>query len=348
MVRAGASVREAMRRVDASGIQMIAVVDADGRLVGIATDGDIRRGLLAGVSLDDPIESCINPDPLTANVAATDEQLRVRMRALSIDRIPVVDSAGRLVAIRFLDQLLVPTIQPNPVVLMVGGLGSRLGELTRECPKPMLPVGGKPLLEIILETLIMQGFREFHFAVNYRGEMIESHFRDGKAWGCSIRYLREEAPLGTAGALSLLSVRPQHPLIVSNGDLLHQVDLRRMLDHHRNAGATATMAVREYQYQIPYGVVHTENGRICGISEKPIHSVQIAGGLYVLEPETLLRIPGGTAIDMPDLFERLIREGAATTTFPIDGYWIDIGQVADYERAVADAPSLIRRLREMG
>jgi len=216
---------------------------------------------------------------------------------------------------------------------MVGGLGTRLGVLTSNCPKPMLLVGGKPVLELIVENLREHGFKSFVFCVNYRAEMIESHFGDGTKMGVAIRYVHESKRMGTAGALSMLPSDVTGPYLVMNGDIITKVNFTRMIEFHRGQGSSATMGVRKYDFQIPFGVVKTDKGRITQIDEKPIHSFMVSAGIYLLEQEALKYIPSGEFYDMPQLFEALMRDGESSLAFPIHEYWLDIGHETDLNRA---------------
>lgn len=219
---------------------------------------------------------------------------------------------------------------------MAGGLGRRLQPLTNECPKPLLKVGGKPILEIILENFVEQGFNRFHIAVNYKAEMIESYFGNGSRWGIDLSYLREHERMGTAGALSLLPGGLTQPLIVMNGDLLTRINFRQLLSFHAEHHAQATMCVRDYDFQIPYGVVKIEKHRLTGIEEKPVHHCFVSAGIYVLQPDVISLIPRNTFFDMPDLFAEMIRQQKETAVFPIREYWLDIGRMDDFERAVGE------------
>ena len=333
---ASTTLRDGLARIEAGGIQMAIVVDDARRLLGVVTDGDIRRGLLRGLTLDSRLLDCATRTPLVAPAGSSDADLLALMSRAHVHHVPVVDAGGRIVEVKFLDRLLAARVRPNSIVLMVGGMGRRLGELTRAIPKPMLPVGGRPLLEAIVANYRDQGFGHFILAVNHHAEIIQTHFGDGARFGCRIDYVRETKPLGTAGALSLLAT-PLHPVIVSNGDLLHHLDLGAFLDHHSRSGATATMAVRAYDHQIPYGVVRVEDGAIAGIEEKPVQRVTVSGGLYVLEPAALTLVPRDTFHDMPALFQDIVASGQRASVFPIDGYWLDIGRLSDYEQALRDS-----------
>ncbi|MCL6598714.1 MAG: nucleotidyltransferase family protein [Alicyclobacillus macrosporangiidus] len=319
--------------IDRAGLQIALVVDEERRLLGTVTDGDVRRGLLRGVRLQDPVSSIMNPEPTTARLNDPRETVFAIMKLKRIHHVPVLDAEGRVVHIETLDGLIQSQERENWVVIMAGGLGMRLRPLTDHVPKPLLRVGNKPLLETIIGSFVDHGFRRFYLSVNYKAEMIKNYFGDGSQFGIEIRYLHEERRMGTAGALSLIRDRPNQPLIVMNGDLLTKVNFKQLLDFHNTHRAQATMCVREYTYQIPYGVVQIEEDRLVGIVEKPQQSCFVNAGIYVLEPDVLDLIPRDTLSDMPDLFAKLIQLGCVTAVFPIREYWLDIGLKDDFERA---------------
>lgn len=337
------TLRDALARIEAGGIQLAIVVDRDAKLVGTLSDGDIRRALLRGSSLMSSVGECVNREPRCVPVGTSDAEVLQRLKQLHLHQMLVVSADNRVVGLKLLDDLIEQPERPNTVVLMVGGLGRRLGDLTKEMPKPMLPVGGRPLLETIIANFCDQGFRQFKFAVNFMGTMIERHFGDGSKFNCQIEYLRENSPLGTAGALSLLTKEPEHPVIVSNGDLLLRFDFREMLDEHVQSGVAATMAVREFEYQVPYGVVCTEGKAFVGLQEKPVQRFLISGGVYVLSPASLRHVPKSRAFDMPSLFDAVVRAGQRAGVYRIDGYWLDIGRFADYEQAQREFPQVFAR-----
>ena len=330
------TIREAIAKIDAASTQMALVVDVDCRLLGTVTDGDVRRGLLAGFELDDPVKRCMFCSPTTASVGESKEAVVSKMRVLQIHQMPVLDNSGRVVDLKTLDEYLAVHDRDNWVIIMAGGLGTRLKELTRETPKPMLIVGGRPLLETIIRRFVEQGFRHIFLAVNYRAEQIENYFGDGTEFGAELRYLREDKRLGTAGALSLLPEVPRAPVLVTNADLLVAADFDEMLEAHIASGSRATMAVREYEYQIPFGVVLTTENQITGLEEKPSRSVLVNAGIYVLDPEELTQVPRDTFFDMPELFEVLIGQKKRVGYHRINGYWLDIGRHEDYYKANGD------------
>lgn len=326
-------IRDAIQVLDKSAKQILLVVDNDDRLLGTVTDGDIRRGILKGISLDEHTDKIMGKSPTVARAGDERQSILAMMRNKKLHHIPVVNEQNRVVGIEFLEELIQPHLKENWVVLMAGGLGSRLRPLTNDCPKPMLKVGNKPLLETILENFIEYGFRHFYISVNYMADMVKDYFGDGTRWGVEIRYLEEDQKLGTAGALSLLPEKPRAPLLVMNGDLLTKVNFRQLLDFHTSHDSMATMCVREYDFQVPYGVVRIDKHRITGIDEKPVQRFFVNAGIYVLSPEALTSIPASGYFDMPTLFETLIAKEAETVVFPIREYWLDIGQLADYDRA---------------
>ncbi|OAS90752.1 alcohol dehydrogenase [Achromobacter xylosoxidans] len=325
--------RDAIALIDSTGLQLALVLDAQGRLKGILSDGDIRRAVLRGCDLATPTQEVMNPNPTTAPHSATSSELLALMRRKVLHHVPLVDEQGRVVDLATLDALTGVLEHPNWVVLMAGGLGSRLRPLTETCPKPMLPVGGKPILESILESFAEQGFRKFFLSVNYLAESIREYFGDGSKWGVQIEYLHEDKRLGTAGALSLLSNRPNAPILVMNGDLLTRVRFDNMLKFHNEHSSLATMAVREYDFQIPYGVVRTDGIHISSIEEKPVQRYFVNAGIYALSPEVFEHIPNNTYFDMPTLFERILASGNTTSAYPVREYWLDIGRLEEFERA---------------
>jgi UTP-glucose-1-phosphate uridylyltransferase len=302
------SIRETIKVIDRSALQIALVVDPDDKLLGTVTDGDIRRGILKGISLDAPVKQIYYVSPLTASIDDDPETMHRIMREQYINQLPVLDNKGRVVQLKLLKEILSDEKQKNPVILMAGGLGTRLRPLTELCPKPLLKIGGTPVLETILEGFIDNGFNNFYLSVNYKADMIEDYFGDGSKWGVNIKYLREDKRLGTAGSVKLLPKRPSMPFIVMNGDLLTKVNFKRLLEFHINnhklSNAMATMCVREYTIQIPYGVIKKEGNRLVRLDEKPVQRFFVNGGIYVFEPEILDLIPDDQYFDMTDLFDK--------------------------------------------
>jgi dTDP-glucose pyrophosphorylase/predicted transcriptional regulator len=324
---------EAMRIIDESSMAISLVINAEQHLIGVITDGDIRRGILRGVTLDQPVHLVMSRQFTSVPVGTSHAEILNLMKLKGLRQIPEVDDRGRVVGLKILADLIEPVRRDNWVVLMAGGLGTRLRPLTDTCPKPLLKVGDKPLLKTILENFIAHDFHKFYISVHYKAEMIENYLGDGSRWGININYLREAERLGTAGALGLLPDKPVHSVIVMNGDVLSNVNFQHLLDFHQSHKAKATMCVWDYHVKVPYGVIKTDQHRLTGIDEKPIQQFFVNAGIYVLEPDVLDFIPKNTQWDMPDLFALLINKGYETIAFPIREYWMDIGRVDDFIQA---------------
>lgn len=331
------SIKETIKVIGKSSLQIALVIDPDERLLGTVTDGDLRRGLLNGISLDEPVKRIYYVSPLTASVDDDLETVRRIMKAQSINHLPVIDHDGKVIELHVLTDILNEDKLKNPVILMAGGLGTRLRPMTESCPKPLLKIGGTPVLETILEGFISHGFDHFYISVNYKAEMIEAYFGDGSKWGVTIEYLRETKRLGTAGSVKLLPEKPELPFIVMNGDLLTKVNFKHLLEFHSNnnklSNAQATMCVREYNMQIPYGVVKQKGNRLVGLDEKPVQRFFVNGGIYVFQPEMMDIIPDDTYFDMTDLFDKMMEEDYKSVIFQIREYWMDIGHKGDFEVA---------------
>ncbi|MDB5866721.1 MAG: alcohol dehydrogenase [Betaproteobacteria bacterium] len=328
-----ALIREAIRILDQSAMQIVLVVDESGRLLGTVTDGDVRRAILRSIPLEESVQTIMNREPTIARTDEGREVILAAMQRKHLRHIPLLDENRRVVALETLDSMIQSRARENHVVLMAGGMGNRLRPLTNDCPKPMLKIGNKPLLETILENFLEFGFRRFHISVNYMADVVKTHCGDGSRWGAEITYLHEDQGLGTAGALSLMPERPSAPILVMNADVLTKVNFSQLLDFHLSHAAQATMCVREYDFQVPYGVVKIDQHRIVGIDEKPVHRFFVNAGIYVLEPDALAEIPANTRFDMPMLFHKLIERKRETAVFPVREYWVDIGHLADYDRA---------------
>lgn len=327
------TIKEALSIIDSGAMKIALVLDGENKLLGTVSDGDIRRGLLNGLTLNDSINSIIFRNPTSCSVNDTKEDiLRIAVEK-KIYQIPIVDSAGVLVGIDVVDDLLAPPEYANKVILMVGGLGSRLRPLTNELPKPLLEVGNKPILETIIANFAKYGFKNIILSVNYKSQMIEDYFGDGSNFGVTIDYIHEDKRMGTAGALSLMREQLTEPFFVMNGDLLTNVNFEHMLEYHLSNQAIATMGVREYDFQVPYGVVNIDGHQITSIEEKPVHKFFVSGGMYILDTDVLSTIPANTFYDMPTLFEKLLANKQKAISFPIREYWLDIGRISDFEQA---------------
>jgi dTDP-glucose pyrophosphorylase len=333
LLSSDATIRDAIRNLDETALRIVLAVSSDGTLLGTLTDGDIRRGLLRGLDLGSPIDPIINRDPLVVPGHLGRELVLQLMRANKVQQLPVVDAARRVVGLHLWDALSTPGVRPNLMVIMAGGQGTRLRPHTESCPKPLLPVGGRPMLEHIIERAKAEGFQRFVLAIHYLGQMIENHFGNGSRWQVEIDYLREESPLGTVGALALLTPRPDAPFLVSNGDVLTDIRYGELLDFHCRHGAAATMAVRQHEWQHPFGVVHTNGVDIVGFEEKQVSRSHINAGIYVLEPHALEALVPGEQCDMPMLFSRLQQRSARTIVYPMHEPWLDVGRPDDYTSA---------------
>lgn len=332
IVKESQTLLETMRVIDETSLQFAVVVDEENHLLGTVTDGDIRRGILRGEGLEVSISSVMNQNPSTAKMGLSMTKYKQLMRSKKLKQLPIVNEYNQIVNILFFDELQQPS-NKNQVVLMLGGLGTRLRPLTNDIPKPMLKVGNKPIVETIVDGFKQYGYTNFIFSVNYKKEVIQNYFQAGEAFGVTIEYVEEEKRMGTAGALSLIETQPTEPFFVMNGDLLTQVNFDQLMQFHIDQDAMATMCVREYEYQVPYGVIETDGTDLIGIKEKPIHRSFVNAGIYVLSPKVFDYIPQDAFYDMPTLFEKLIEVGEKTSVFPIHEYWLDIGQVDDYQRA---------------
>jgi dTDP-glucose pyrophosphorylase len=330
-----ATIQDAIVCLDCSGLQIVLVVGAGERLLGTVTDGDIRRGLLRGLDLSSPISGIVQSKPFVVPPALDAEAVLDLMRANKIHQLPVVDADRKVVGLHVWDELQAPAARANLMVIMAGGKGTRLLPHTENCPKPLLPVGGRPMLEHIIERAREEGFERFMLAIHYLGHMIEDHFGDGSRLGVKIDYLREEQPLGTGGALSLLPSRPDDAFVVTNGDVLTDIRYGEVLDFHRRHDAAATMAVRSHEWQHPFGVVHTQGVEITGFEEKPVLRSHVNAGIYVLEPRALDMLEAGGHCDIPQLFERLQAAAQRTIVYPMHEPWLDVGRLDDLAHARA-------------
>ena len=328
------SILDALAILEKTSSQIILVADGDGRLQGTITDGDVRRALLRGTVLSQPVMTVMNASPLTVGVQTDLAEACSIMAARGIRHLPVIDDDGRLTGLHSLDEMLRQSTRlDNLVVLMAGGEGRRLRPHTEETPKPLLTVGGRPILETILENFVGAGFHRFLVSVNYKADMICDVLGDGSRWNVDIEYLKEDRAMGTAGCLGLLPERPEHPFFVMNADLLTKVNFQSLLDYHTANGADATMCVREYHMEVPYGVVDLDDEDIKRIVEKPVTTFFVNAGVYVLDPKCLNYLDSDAHCDMTELFQRLIANDGKATSFPIHEYWLDIGRHSDLDRA---------------
>jgi dTDP-glucose pyrophosphorylase len=342
VVAPGASLEQAIQVLDRAALRIALVVDPQGHLLGTLTDGDVRRALIRHQSLAVAVDEVMNPHPQTATREWSKERMLTTMEKRQLLQLPILDAEGRVIGLESLHDLLNKPLHDNPVFLMAGGFGKRLRPLTNDCPKPMLKVGDKPILELILNHFIQAGFHRFFISTHYMPELIRDYFGDGRQWGVSIQYVHEEEPLGTGGALGLLPHDEiDRPIFMMNGDLLTSLNVLSLLEFHREHPGSATMCVREYDYQVPYGVIESEGHRIRSMVEKPTQRFFINAGIYLLEPALVRSVAPGTRIDMPSLLEKEIAEDRAVNMFPIHEYWLDIGRMDDFDRAQSEVGGVI-------
>jgi dTDP-glucose pyrophosphorylase len=326
---ADATIAQAVRNLNEVAIKIVLVANEGGVLVGTISDGDIRRGLLKDLDINSPVSSIINRNALVVPPEMGRDLVMQLMVANKIQQIPVVDEKHHIVGLYLWDEIITPPTRSNLMVIMAGGLGTRLLPHTESCPKPLLHVAGKPILEHIIQRAKSEGFNHFIIAIHHLGHMIEEYFNDGERLGVQIDYLREKSPLGTAGALGLLNPLPDEPFVVTNGDVITDIRYGELLDFHIRHAATATMAVRAHEWQHPFGVVQTQGIEIVGFEEKPIARSHINAGVYALDPTALGFLTGGLHSDMPTLFERLQTKLLRTVAYPMHEPWLDVGRPDD-------------------
>jgi dTDP-glucose pyrophosphorylase/CBS domain-containing protein len=342
LINPQSTIRECMTCIDGNSKGIALVVDSERRLLGTISDGDIRRAILKGTDLDAPVQTLLieskrvaGHPPVTARTGTTDADLLQLMNKEGVRQIPIVDEESHVVDISFLTDLVREYELPMTAVVMAGGFGHRLRPLTEQTPKPMLPIGDRPMLERTIEQLRNTGIRRVSLTTHYKAEVISDHFGNGKDFGVTINYVHENQPLGTAGAIKLLEFS-EDPLLVINGDILTHVDFRAMLAYHQKHEACLTVGVRQYDLQVPYGVMECDGAKILKVSEKPKLQFLVNAGIYLLDPNARNYIPSDRKFDMTDLIQSLISEKRNVISFPILEYWLDIGQHSDYEKAKSD------------
>jgi dTDP-glucose pyrophosphorylase len=333
---ANATIQQAIRNLDQVAVKIVLIVNESGQLEGTISDGDIRRGLLKGLDITSPITSVIHRNAMVVPPEMGRDLVMQLMVANKIQQVPVVDASHRVVGLHLWDEITTPPVRPNMLVIMAGGMGTRLRPHTDTCPKPLLPVAGKPMLEHIIERAKLEGFSHFVLAIHYLGHMIEDHFGNGDRLGVRVDYLREQSPLGTAGALGLLNPLPDAPFVVTNGDVITDIRYGELLDFHSRHSAVATMAVRVHEWQHPFGVVQMQGVDIVGFEEKPVARSHINAGVYALDPSALAVLSPGAHCDMPTLFERLQAQMQRTVAYPMHEPWLDVGRPDDLSRATAE------------
>jgi dTDP-glucose pyrophosphorylase len=333
-----ASIRDAMLLIDRNGLEIAVIVDDDMHLVGVLTDGDLRHAILDGATLDDPALERSTRTPTTVPDGTNRAHALDVMRATLLEQIPVVDAEHRVVGLHTLSDIVGRPVLDSVAVVMAGGRGVRLGELTQHTPKPLVPIAGRPIIEWVLLNLISGGIRTFYVSVNYLADQIIERLGDGSAIGATIHYVREDAnnPLGTAGSLALIdrSQLPDAPLIVTNADLMVQFDVGEFINAHRAFGSTVTVATRRYEHQVPFGVVERDSDRRVGqLVEKPVLDVEVNAGIYAVSPEALDFVPAGRPSTMPELVDACIGRHLQVGAWAMESDWIDVGTPRDLARA---------------
>ena len=333
LLHGDATIKDAINVLNVSGLRIVLAVDENEKLLGTISDGDIRRGLLKGLQLESSLAAIWNHEAIVVPENMSTEMVKELMLVNKIQQIPIVDENQRLMGLHLWDEFAYPVARPNIFVIMAGGRGTRLGTQTENCPKPLLLVSGRPILEHIINRAQTEGFTHFVIAIHYLGHMIEDYFGNGQKMGIKIDYLREEKPLGTAGALSLFKELPNLPIVVTNGDVITDIRYAAILEFHEEQGASATMAVRSHEWQNPFGVVQIQGIDIISYDEKPTYRSNVNAGVYVLDPAVLRFIPKSEVFDMPSLFEIAGKNSERTVAYPVHEQWLDVGRPKDLQQA---------------
>jgi len=329
---------QAAEKLDKAGTGALVLCSPDRKLVGMLTDGDIRRAVMKGQSLERPCEAIASRNPTTIRTGYTSSQALHVLNEHDINQLPVVDEQGTVVDLLLRRDIVSEANLEMSAVIMAGGYGKRLLPLTEQVPKPMLPVGDRPLLERIIEQLRRSGIRDVNLTTHYLPDSIERHFGDGESFGVKLNYIKEDNPLGTAGGVRHMR-SASGPFLVMNGDILTGLPFQAMLEFHKQHGAQITVGVRRYEVKVPYGVIESDELDVRAIKEKPSLTFFINAGIYLLEPSVCDWIPEGRRYDMTDLIEKLVSEKQRVISFPIMEYWLDVGQHADYKQAQEDIRS---------
>jgi dTDP-glucose pyrophosphorylase/predicted transcriptional regulator len=328
------SLETAIEVLNTGGLKITLVVDIKGKLLGTITDGDIRRALIKQLGMDCLVKDVMNSSPTTALFSDAPDLVMSIMKSKNLLHIPIIDKDSMLIGLETIQHLTYGKKYNNPVLLMAGGFGTRLHPLTDDTPKPLLSVGNRPILEIIIERFIKAGFHNFFISTYYKAQKIQEHFGNGSDWGVKIEYINEDTPLGTAGAIGILPKNlPKLPILMMNGDVLSMVNFENLLAFHQAQDGIATMCIREYEVQIPYGVVNIDKKQAKSIIEKPLQKFFVNAGIYVLEPEIVHKVSPNASVNMPNLLEQQINEGETVSIYPIHEYWLDVGQMEEFKRA---------------
>lgn len=335
------SLRHTLEVIDYGAKGIVLLVDESKRLLGTITDGDIRRAILKGISLEDSIEKVAHLNPVSVKQSMTRQEIKDIFIKKAVKDIPVVDNDNRVIDLISINDILLPQGKENPVIIMAGGLGTRLKDLTKEIPKPMLRVGEDPILQHTINNFKQYGYNKILLSVNYRSEIIENYFQDGLAYGVKINYIKETKRLGTAGGIKLAKDFIKSPFFVTNGDVFTNLNVENMMRFHIESGFDITVGTRKHTFQIPYGVIETENDNIIEIKEKPIIEYLINGGIYCINPNLIDFIPDDQYFEITDLINICIKNGRKVGSYEIKDYWMDIGRIEDYNKVNKDIYDLI-------
>ena len=334
LLESNSSMEDAINVLTNEALRVAIVVDTEGGILGIVTDGDIRRALVRGYTIKSPVWGFMHKNPVVASSEDSRLSIVAMMKEKDLLVVPIVNKQNHVIGVETLKQLLGTKKYDNPVFLMAGGFGKRLSPLTDDTPKPLLKVGSKPILETILEQFAGYGFHNIFISVHYKADMLKEYFGDGRKWGVSIQYVHEKEPLGTAGSIGLLPESiPSLPIIVMNGDLLTKVNFERFLEFHEEYGGGATMCVREYDFEVPYGIVESNGNKVERIVEKPVHSFFVNAGIYIITPELARSVDGIRYLDMPSFLNSKLNGGEQINVYPVHEYWVDIGRMDEYQLA---------------
>lgn len=339
IVSPDSTIRAAIEVIDRTPARIALVASRERRLLGTLTDGDVRRAILRGATLADLVSDAMEKAPVVGEAGQDDAAIADLMRQHGVRQIPLVDHAGRIVDLRLLDRIELGSADPTPVLIMAGGMGTRLQPLTRHLPKALVRVRGRPILEILLGELADQGFRRIIISVGHKGDAIQSHFGDGGWLGVRVSYVKEDLPLGTAGAIRLAAAHLDRTFIVANADLLTRVNFGALVDFHRRQDHVLTLGATEARYDLRYGLVETAGTRVTALREKPSLRHFVNAGIYALEPALIDIVPAGERYDMDALINEALRRQLVVGCFPIHEYWTDIGVVDDLARAASDYPA---------
>lgn len=343
----GYTVKDALKILDNNGKGIVLVLDKDKKLIGTITDGDIRRALLKGSSLDDEITQIVHSNPIMARCDMTKDEIKDIFIKKAIRQLPIVNDKLEVVDLISINEILMPDGKDNYIVIMAGGLGTRLKELTQELPKPMLKIGQDPILQHTINNFKQYGYNKIIMSVNYKAETIENYFQDGYAYGVRIEYIRENQRLGTGGGIRLAKEYLNEPFFVINGDIFTNLNAENMMEHHISKGFDITIGIRKYTNQIPYGIIDMDNEcKVKAIIEKPISSYMINAGIYCLNPDIINYLPKDEYFEITDLINICIADGRKVGCYEISEYWMDIGKIEDYVKANNDKKLIILNNKE--